>query len=206
MRTKLGLGGLAAAVLFLAAVPARADDATAVRDRVVTALKGVQSYQMAIAGPAGMAGTTTFVKPMRSHTLMTVGPMTMESIFVDRTIYMRMNGGAWQTRTVPDAQQAQLKTQIEGMAADAVVTPLPDRNENGTTVGAYQYTMPLPLPTSETSVKPGPPSTLICTYDKTTNLPRTCSMTMPQTAMTMTMTYSHWNDPANAVDVPADAK
>lgn len=182
---------------------AAADDGADVKIKLREACKSAHSFQMALSGSMGMSGTITIAGPARSKMEMQVGPMTTTSIVAGGYVYVQMNGGPWQTHPLPAANATKLSSQLKIIADDAMLTVLPDRTENGIAVGAFTMTMPVALPTSATSVTGGPPMTTTCTYDKTTMLPRSCTSTLPQSGMTTTMTYSHWNDPANVVNVPA---
>jgi hypothetical protein len=160
--------------------------------KIAAAMSKITSFRMQLSSTAGMGGTIVVLVPQkRTKATVAMGPMVNDVVMADGKMYTRMNGGDWRVVDAPVGGgfgDAALKKMVD----PASIRVLPDRVENGTTVGVYEMMPPLP---------PGAPATTVivpmsCTYDKTTYLPRTC------TFQTMTQTFEGWNDPANTVDVP----
>ena len=161
--------------------------------KLVSAMSKVQSFRVQMSAPSGIAGTITVVMlpARRTKLVLAIGSMLNEVVAADGRMYTRMNGGDWTVAALP-AAGLMTESAMKAMADPAQLRMLPDRVENGTTVGVYQATPVFP-PGMAASANPTP---LTCTYDKTTYLPRTC------TYQTMTQTFEGWNDPANVVEVP----
>jgi hypothetical protein len=162
--------------------------------KIVAAIAKMNSFRVQISSTNGMGGTITVVVPAkRTKAVVAMGPMMTEMVSADGHMYARMNGAEWRVVDSPGGSFADVA--LKSLADPARFRILPDRVESGTTVGAYELIPALPpgVPASAQM----PPVT--CTYDKTTYLPRTC------TIQTMTQTFEGWNDPANVVDVPVIA-
>jgi len=163
--------------------------------KIAAAMSKVNSFRMQLSSTQGMGGTIVVVLlQKRTKATIAMGPMVNEVVMADGRMYARMNGGDWHVSDTPAAAGFG-DAAIKKMVDPASIHVLPDRVENGTTVGVYETTPPVP---------PGAPATtaipvMTCTYDKTTYLPRTC------TFQTMTQTFEGWNDPANTIDVPVVA-
>ncbi|GEM_PF-1081774 len=192
--------GLAPAGAQTTPQPAPAAAATAPSPealKLVSAMSKVQSFRVQISSPNGMAGTITLVMlpARRTKAVVAIGSMMNEMVAADGRMYTRMNGGDWNVADLPAGGGLMGDAALKAASDPTKLHLLPDRVENGTTVGAYDVVMPLP---------PGAPAGMVlpplsCTYDKTTYLPRTC------TFQTMTQTFEGWNDPANVVDAPVIA-
>jgi hypothetical protein len=192
--------GLAPAAAQTTPPPAPAAAATAASPeavKLVSAMSKVQSFRVQMSSPNGMAGTITFVMlpARRTKGVVAIGSMMNEMVAADGRMYMRMNGGDWTVADLPASGGLMSDARMKSMTDPTRFHMLPDRVENGTTVGAYEMTIP---------ALPGAPAGMVlppfsCTYDKTTYLPRTC------TVQTMTQTFEGWNDTANVVDVPVIA-
>jgi hypothetical protein len=162
--------------------------------KIVAAMAKMNSFRVQLSSTNGMGGTITVVVPAkRTKAVIAMGPMMTEMVSADGHTYSRVNGADWRVVDLPGGSFADVA--LRSLADPARFRSLPDRAENGTTVGAYEMIPALPpgLPAS-TQLPP-----VTCTYDKTTYLPRTC------TVQTMTQTFEGWNDPANVVDVPVIA-
>ena len=189
--------GLAPAGAQTTPQPASAAAATAVSPeaaKLVSAMSKVRSFRVQLSSANGMAGTITLVMlpARRTKAVIAMGSMMNEMVAADGRMYTRMNGGDWNVTNLPAGGALMTDAAMKSMTDPTQFHMLPDRVENGTTVGAYEVTAPVP---------PGAPAGIVlpplsCTYDKTTYLPRTC------TVQTMTETFEGWNDPANVVDVP----
>jgi hypothetical protein len=162
--------------------------------KIVAAIAKMNSFRVQLSAPNGMGGTITVVVPAkRTKAVVAMGPMMTEMVSADGHMYARMNGADW--RVVDSTGSSFADVALKSLVDPSRFRILPDRVENGTTVGAYELIPALP-PGAPASTQL-PPAT--CTYDKTTYLPRTC------TIQTMTQTFEGWNDPANVVDVPVVA-
>ena len=162
--------------------------------KITAAMAKMNSFRMQLSSTSGMGGTITIVGPTkRMKAVIAMGSMMTEMVSADGHMYARMNGADWRVVDSPGGTMGDLA--LRSMSDPSKFRILPDRVENGTTVGVYELTLTLPpgMPASS----PMPP--MSCTYDKTTYLPRTC------TFQTMTQTFEGWNDPANVVDIPVVA-
>ena len=163
--------------------------------KIAAAMSKVNSFRMQISSATGMAGTIVVSIPQkRSKATIAMGPMISDVVMADGRMYGRINGADWHVSDVPQGAGFG-DTALKEMVDPASIRVLPDRVENGTTVGVYEMTPTLP-PGAPPSAGTGP---VTCTYDKTTYLPRTCRF------QTMTQTFEGWNDPANVIDVPVVA-
>jgi hypothetical protein len=163
--------------------------------KIAAALAKITSFRLQINSTNGVAGTVTVMVPAkRSKLLVAVGPMVSEAVMADGRMYMRMNGGDWRLNDTPGGGSF-ADAALKQLSDPAKFRMLPDRVENGTTVGVYEIPRPVP-PGAAPGAAPAP---VTCTYDKTTYLPRAC------TVQTITQTFEGWNDPANVVNVPVVA-
>ena len=187
---------------------ASADDLPAVTAQIRSASAALSSFviEMSIAGTTGVSSRITYVRPQRMKDVVTLGTMSVESYFIDGTVYIHTPMNGWQKISADSAHTAAQSMNIADALKSAKVRYLPDRRENGVTVGVFQVDSKLP---SMTSTLPGihpanaptaAPQTTTCTFDKATHLLRTCSSSL------VTMTYSNFNDPANVVELPPEAK
>ena len=164
--------------------------------KIAAAMAKVNSFRLQMSSTNGMAGTITVLVPAkRTKALVAMGPMTSEVVMADGRMYVRMNGGDWRVNdTLPGGNFADAA--LKQLSDPAKFRVLPDRVENGTTVGVFEIPPPQPPGAPAPSATATP---IACTYDKTTYLPRSCAF------QTMTQTFEGWNDPANVVDVPVVA-
>ncbi len=163
--------------------------------KITAAMAKVTSFRIQLSSTNGMGGTITVLVPAkRTKAVIAMGPMMSEMVSADGKMYARMNGADWRVVDAPQGGNF-ADAALKSMNDPSKFRILPDRVENGTTVGVYEMTPP-PPPGASASTQMPP---LTCTYDKTTYLPRTC------TFQTMTQTFEGWNDPANVVDVPVMA-
>ena len=178
---------------------ARAAGENVLRAKYDAAMAKVTSFEVTITGPT-LSGVATYVKPDRVGLTTAFGTSTSELVQVGGVVYTRDNGAAWDTHAVAGAAA---KQQAEALRAapSAPMAPLPDRREHGVTLGVFRSAAALPL------AKAGP-LTLpeICTYDKATYLPQTCTMKIPAYTEPVTLTYAKWNDRTNLVQAPEAAK
>jgi hypothetical protein len=207
--------GLVCAALVLAmgsfGSAARADDAADLTAKTTAALAAVASFQMGtqmtVDGPSGkmpMSMSMTIVRPDHFKTDLLTGPMALSTYSVgDGFSYMHIGSGPWQKIAVPAAQVASMVAQYQAMAKAGTLQILPDSVEDGVPVGMYQSTVQAPA-MALTPV--GPPKTttmtITCSYDKQTYLTKKCNDSAGQ----YVITFSHYNDPANVVELPPEAK
>ncbi len=190
----------------LAAAPAAAQEDRAslltaaglpapVAEKIGAAMANVTSYRVRVTltGSSGMDNTLT-VRPAqkRSKVVESSWGIVTEMIFADGRGYRRVNDGDWHVLDLPPRAPG-APSPAKAFLDMTKITPLPDRVENGVTVGAYQMEMRFPAITPTESVA------FTCTYDKTTYLPRACANN------TSTQTFEGWNDPANIIDIPVVA-
>ena len=188
---------LAPLVMALIALPvaARADDAADLKAKMTAAMQPIVSMRLTVQSPYGATGQMIVIlRPAtQMKMVMAVGPMNLEQYISGGFAYTRING-AWQKRALPSTTQALAFAHM--ITSDSTVTLVPDKTEDGIAFGALSFTMTTPF------AFPGAPPTmaLACTYDKKTFLMHRCANEMA------TITYAGFNDPANVVVLPDDAK
>jgi len=198
--------GLALAIAL--AGTARADDSALVTAKICSAAASVSSFvmQMSVTGTTGVSSRMTFVRPLRMKNVITFGTMSTESYLVDGIVYIHSPLIGWQKMSVGEAKAAAQSMNIADALKSAKVSYLPDRQEDGTDVGVFQVESQLPgmggtlLANRPASTAAPATQTMTCSFDKSTYRMRSCANSM------MTMTYSNYNDPANVVELPAEAK
>jgi hypothetical protein len=187
---------------------ARADDSSALTAKIASAASRLSSFviRTSVLGTTGVSTRMTFVRPLRMKSLTTFGNLTIETYLVDGTVYMHSPMIGWRKMSVTQAKASAQSMNIADTLKSQKVTYLPDRQEDGVVVGAFQIESKLPAMNS-TLPAAGPPAATApatqmttCTFDKSTYRMQTCTNSL------MTMTYSNFNDPANVVELPADAK
>jgi hypothetical protein len=182
------LGGVSVALLAVDTV----DAGVALRSNVLAALAQTTSFQIDVSNPQGITGTITYLtRSGRVKVQGSGGPHTLVLYAVGDYEYQQYDGSSWQRRKLPAGGLV-----ISPLAATATVVPEADRNAGGETLGAFGATTSLPIP----GVGTIPNVALECTYDKATMLLRTC------VGQLATFAFSHYNDPKNSVELPADAK
>lgn len=197
-----GLGALrsvgAGACVFLAllaAGPAPGDDATPVLDKLRAAVRSARSFTVLFIGPLQNSISWTVVQPDRIRRVMTMmGPQPNDWIVIGHQSYDLDEDRRWHTKWQPG--EAVRYNEILGMLrTGATARALPDRNENGTVMGAVDILAP------ENPLKnPIPPYHEICTYDKTTYRLHVC--TNEGRWGKSSMTYENWDDPRITVQPP----
>ncbi len=196
-----------AALLSICSLPARAaqDEGSRVAAAVAKAAADVTSFRMTLSGAQNISSTMVVVRPDRVRSDMSFGPMKTESVVIGSTSYVRINGGTWLVSKIQNAMDF-AKQFATTLAKQTTYTPLPDRQESGVTYGAFSSTTDSGMMAAAgTATASSTPMTMECTYDKVTYLMHVCTLAPPGAPFPMTLTYSAWNDPANVVDVPADA-
>ena len=195
------------AALLSGSVPACADDAASIKDRLRAASAAVHSVviDMEMSPPMAAVPTmprtinliVTVAAPGRAKVVAIAGPTQIETYQVDGMLYMHLQpGDSWRKSYNPTHPPAQVLDVIRA-AKNERITVLPDSEEEGVTVGQVQIEVQLPAPAATASV--GPPVTLTCSYDKLTYRMRSCANA------TMSMTFTKYDDPSNTVDLPVGA-
>ncbi len=170
---------------------ATADDSTSLADKIDAAQASVTSYQVDTTGPGPQNSTLVIVRGVGSR--YRTGETVMYTI--GSTIYQRTAEAGWRMfRMDPN----DLATLSRSATRHRSAEPLPDRTEDGVTVGAAKTVVTLVVPGLEAATSTADP--LVCTYDKVTFLLRTCTFGQ------MTMHYSRYGDPTLTIELPAEAK
>lgn len=196
-----------AALFTIVCLPVRADpdDGSRVAAALAKAAADASSFRMTLSGAQNISSTMVFVRPDRVESDMSVGPLKTQSVVIGSTSYVRINGGTWLVSKLQNATDF-AKQFATTLAKQTTYTPLPDRQESGVTYGAFSSTSDSGmLAPAGTATAASAPMTMQCTYDKVTYLLHVCTLQPPGVPFPMTLTYSAWNDPSNAVDVPPDA-
>jgi outer membrane lipoprotein-sorting protein len=206
-------GHIAAALIAVTvgtfAGAARADDASDVVAKTTATSAGIKSVQLSMnmtidgGGPQKipMSMVMTMVLPDRVKMQMN-GMMSMATYSVGDGFYYINAGGMWQKVAFDKAQMAAAAAQMKTASAPppGQIKLLPDRMEDGASVGVYSVTTTVPAMPGVPSPAAGKPTTLTCSYDKQTFLVKKCGNE------NYVMTFSHYNDPANVVELPPEAK
>jgi hypothetical protein len=171
------------ALLLGSGLPARADDLATVRAKVQTAMQTVKSFVVSTTASTGFTVTMTFVAPDRYHSVLNYNGTARDVVLVGPIAYVSSDGGAYRKVDAPPEVIA-AQSQLRNVPVDQI---LPDRIAGGTAYGAF----------STTSAGPQKDQHLICSYDKRTYRVTQCSNEG------LALTFSRYDDPANAVAIPA---
>jgi hypothetical protein len=170
---------------LLVATPALAASGdAALRAKILAAYAPVTSYRITVLGSVRSSGV--YVAPNRYEMTTTIEGKPIKTIFVGNT-YWIASDGKWQKSDTPANQ---LDFDIAGLVRNAKANPaspferLPDALTNGKRTGTFRYTF-----------KNGSDET--CNYDPATYLVVRCK------TQDLTILYSGYNDPRNAVGKPA---
>jgi hypothetical protein len=139
--------------------------------------------------------TTVVVFPNLLHTVEAVGREgRYERITDATTTYESFDGSAW--RAQPAEKRLYETPMGKGWRGlKRGMTELPDRDEDGSTVGAFSWSPPsMPFGAMH--------QTMVCSYDKMTFLLKKCTNETGDRRFRSVTKYSGWNDPANVVVVP----
>jgi hypothetical protein len=175
---------LALIALSLAALPLPAHAAGgSLRDNVVAAYAKVKSYKLEVLGSVRSNGV--FVAPDRYQMTTVFEGKPVKTIFIGST-YWILSGSRWQKADQPSDN---LYVDISGLLRNArqnpkvAFVPKPDVTRDGKRLGQFAYTF-----------KNGTEET--CDFDLRTFLAQRCK------AEELTILYSGYNDPGNAVKAP----
>ncbi len=172
------------ALLAPVCAPARADDLATVRAKVAGAMQSAKSFVVTTAISTGYKVTMTFVAPDRFHSTAAYNGVNADVVLVGPVAYVGAAGQPYRKTDAPPeviAAQAHLRD----VPVDEL---LPDKIAGGKTWGQF----------STTSSGPQKDQRLTCTYDKKTYRISDCSNEG------LTLTFSRYDDPANAVAIPAN--
>lgn len=170
------------ALLAAMALPASADDAAGLRARVSAAMQSTHSFLLATTMTSGLAGTMTYVAPDRYHTVVAYGGSNYDVVIIGQSAYVSTNGGAYSPMPVPSGF-VETQMQLRNVPVESL---LPDTTVAGVTYGQF----------ATTSAGPQHDQHLSCTYDKTTYRVVRCANP------SVTVSFSHYDDPTNVVVVP----
>ncbi|MBD5654740.1 MAG: hypothetical protein IAI50_06115 [Candidatus Eremiobacteraeota bacterium] len=213
MKIAIGLvAGLA--ITIGSAAAACADDLPDVTAKICSAAATVSSFviRMSIAGTTGVDSQMTFVRPQRIKSVVTFGTISTETYIVDGTAYVHSPLLGWKKMSLDRVKTSAQAMDIASALKSTKVDYLPDRQENGTTVGVFEVASPLAGMTAAAPSTPAASTSatattaasdvqpMTCMFDKSTYRVQGCANNM------LTLTYTNYNDPANVVDLPADAK
>ena len=171
------------ALLAVLPLPARADDATALRGKIAAAMQAAKSYVITTTASTGFTVTTTFVAPDRFHSSLAYGGNTRDVVLIGPVAYVSDDGRAYQKVQAPPAIIA-AQSQLSAVPVDRV---LADKTVGGKAWGRFVTT----------SAGPQKDQRLTCTFDKATYRINDCSNEG------MTLTFSRYDDPRNVVAIPA---
>ncbi|HEY4442258.1 MAG TPA: hypothetical protein VGN14_17490 [Candidatus Elarobacter sp.] len=169
----------------LAALPAaaNADDLATVRTRVAAAMQAAKSFVVTTTSGSGtFAIAMTFVAPDRYHSVLVFGGERRDVILIGQLAYVSADGKSYRKVDAPPDVVA-AEGNLRSIAVDNV---LPDATANGKTWGRFVTT----------AAGPQKDQRLTCTYDKTTYRLAECSNAG------LTLAFSRYDDPANAVSAP----
>jgi hypothetical protein len=160
------------------------------------------SFRVTIAAPGAPTLVSIFDADTRDIMMTSQAAGRPTTYIVGGTVYYQSATGAW---TKFDARSAAAALAASGATPrptatrpDDRVEVLPDRIEHGIRMGSFSVRLPTRFVgghRSETTIV-----TMTCSYDKATNRLRTCNA-----PGTMTMTFDHYDDPANRVTLAAEA-
>ncbi len=182
----LALAALLAGAAQLAgmALPAAADDLATVNAKVGTAMHAAKSFVLTTT-TGGFSGAMTYVAPDRYRTSLAYNGTTYEVVVIGKEGYVSANGSAYRKVDAPP-EFLQTQVQLRDVPVDAM---LPDTTVGGTVYGQF----------ATTSAGPQHDQRLTCTYDKKTYRIARCANE------SLTIGFSKYDDPANAVAVPPAA-
>jgi hypothetical protein len=172
------------ALLAATSAGARADDASAVGARVTAAMESAKSFVVTTTASTGFSVTMTFVAPDRYHSALAYNGLNRDVVLVGSSAYVSEGGGVYRKTDAP-AEVVAAGRQLREIPVERV---LPDRTAGGTTWGRF----------ATTSSGGQKVQHLICSYDKKTYRVAECSNEG------LTLMFSRYDDPANAVSVPAN--
>jgi hypothetical protein len=171
------------ALLAAGPVAARADDLATVRVKVSSAMRAAKSFVVTTTAATGFSVTMTFAAPDRYHSTLAYNGQGRDVVLVGPVAYVSDGGPYRKTDAPPEVVAAE--SQLREVPVDQV---LPDKSASGRTWGQF----------ATTSAGPQKDQHLTCTYDKKTYRIVDCSNEG------MTLTFSHYDDPANIVTIPTN--
>lgn len=194
--------GFGAAAWTLAALaftaPVRASDGDDALAKMQAAVRSARSFTARFEPLLVMSWVIVQPDRIRRRSYIAEGVQTEDWIVIGRRSYTHVGDKPWTigSETVDGIRWGEVAPFLrDGTTA----TALADRVEDGTPVGALDVAFAPDIRT-DPSIRP---FHWTCSYDKGTYLPRACSYKVFG-PMRVTMTYEHWNDPANAVEAPPE--
>ncbi|HEY4440686.1 MAG TPA: hypothetical protein VGN14_09525 [Candidatus Elarobacter sp.] len=169
------------AVLAGVPVTAHADDLATVRTRVGAAMQAAKSFVVTTTTASGKI-SMTFVAPDRYHSVAVLGGERRDIVLIGGLAYVSADGKSYRRIDVPPDVVA-AEQQLRSIPVDNV---LPDATANGKSWGRFVTT----------AAGPQKDQRLTCSYDKTTYRLAECSNAA------LTLAFSRYDDPANAVSAP----
>ena len=155
----------------------------------------VSSVRITMTSPMGFTMTGVAVtKPRRAHMVMT-GPFSIELYLDGDLMYQKIGTTAWKKQELPpkSALMDFAQTMLDGTrmaVGDDVV-------DNGVSYGTIAFDF------DPAKMLPGAPQmpsmNMTCEYDKHSYLMHLCKNDL------FVQTFDHYNDPANVIDIPAEA-
>jgi hypothetical protein len=195
--------GLLAACSVFVASPAPADDGTDVLSAMRAAFAAAHSFDVYMEstnhGTVLVQIEQVVVRPDSIHIISNLGDGYSDWMAIGHAGYSRDDDGTWHaSKWYP--QDLLADEYVAPFLRDgATATPLPNRQDGDTTVGAVQIINP-PTRFSDKYTSRAYPMT--CTYDLSTYLPRVCSF-KAVTGTIATSEYTRWNSPDNVVEAPS---
>jgi hypothetical protein len=175
---------IAALLVCSAALPARADVAADLQQKIDAAMRNAKSFVVTTLYPAqAYSSTLVYVAPNRSRVAVAIAASTTDVVTVGDTSYSSKNGAPFEKAAVLPEESARLKS----IGSVKVETVRADITTEGATYGAFETSVPL-----------GSAVTLTCTYDKKSFRLARCANGE------VTQTYKNYDDPNNTVETPTN--
>ena len=184
MRHRLAVLTAAALLPALCAAASAQDNLATVRTKVPAAMQAAKSFVATATSPNGFNVTTTYVAPDRYHSVLNYNGSAYDVVLVGPTAYLSANGNPYTAMQAPPQVMA-VQQELHNMPVDSVD---PDTTVGGLTYGQFETTQAGPQHDQH----------LTCSYDKTTFRIVRC------TGTALTLAFSRYDDPSNAVTVPSN--
>ncbi len=177
----------AVATLLAFTMPGAAGAASAgdpaLRSKIYGAFSNVKSYKLTVLGSVRSLGV--YVAPNKYQMTTMFEGKPIKTIIIGRNYWTYANGHWQKSGTASNNLDVDIAGLLRNAKADpkAAFVPMPDATQDGRRVGTFAYTF-----------KNGTEET--CNYDKSTYRVTRCK------ADELTLLYSGYNDPGNAVAAP----
>ena len=173
------------ALLAAAPVPSRADELTTVRAKIGAAMLAAKSFVVTTKASTGYTVIMTFVAPDRYHSALTYSGGNLDIVLVGPIAYVSDDGRRTYRKSDAPAEVLASRDRLRDVPVDQL---LPDKTVAGKTWGRF----------AATSSGPQKDQLLTCSFDKTTYRLNDC------TNEGLSLTFSRYDDPTNAVTIPAN--